>query len=187
MGTDETNPQQPGEQSQEPVNVDRRGQGELPLNVERRLSASEEQTEHDKAKFLAALKRSLGIVSQACQATGIGRTTHYRWLKADAAYKEEVEMIGDDAVDFGQSKLFDLMNGVSVLKGTGKYDENGDEIQERAYKRPPCSQSVQFFLRTKGRRAGFGDQQVIIHKETDVIDPEPRPNDLPDYLKEAKE
>lgn len=172
------------EQSEEQPTVDKRGQAKLPLNIERRLTASEEQTEQEKGRFLAALERSLGNVLQARQATGIGRTTHYRWLKEDPDYKEAVELIADEAVDFGESKLFELMNGVSMLRETGKFDEDGEPIMERVYKRAPCYSSVQFFLRTRGKKAGYGDQQVIIQKETDVIDPKPLPGqEIPDYLK----
>ena len=183
MGTEE----QSAEQLGEPVNVDRKGQGELPLNVVRRLSAAEEQTEQEKGRFLAALERSLGNVLQARQATGVGRTTHYRWLKEDPAYKEAVQLIDDEAIDFGQSKLFELMNGVSMLRESGKFDAEGNPIQERVYQRAPCYSSVQFFLRTRGKKAGYGDQQVVIRQEAEVIDPTPRSADVPDWAKKPTE
>ena len=49
--------------------------------------------EQQKKNMIDALTLSLGIVSTACQKAGIGRTTHYRWLKEDEQYAEEVRQV----------------------------------------------------------------------------------------------
>ena len=37
------------------------------------------KTEHHKKALLEALKKSLGIVTNACERVDVGRTTYYEW------------------------------------------------------------------------------------------------------------
>ena len=51
-----------------------------------------------KKAFLAAFRQT-GNVRLACEAAQVGRSTHYRWLEADAAYEEAFELAKEDAAD----------------------------------------------------------------------------------------
>lgn len=92
--------------------------------------------EQAKKTFLEVLERSLGIVSTACEKTGTGRTTHYRWLKEDSEYKEAVRAIEERTIDFAESHLHALIK-----------DKN------------PAA--TIFFLKTKGKKRGYIERQEI--------------------------
>jgi hypothetical protein len=64
-----------------------------------------EQTEHLKKRFLEALEKSMGIVTPACKAAGIGRTTYYLWRNSDEAFKEAADDVKNVQIDFVESKL----------------------------------------------------------------------------------
>lgn len=51
-----------------------------------------------KAAFLAAYARC-GIVSRACRAAEVGRTTHYEWVKTDPEYKAALENARHEAIE----------------------------------------------------------------------------------------
>jgi len=89
-----------------------------------------------KEEMLDALERSLGIVSTAAKMVSIDRSTHYAWMKADAAYKKAVESISDSVLDFAESHLYKL-----VKEGN------------------PAA--TIFFLKTKGKKRGYIERQEI--------------------------
>ena len=89
-----------------------------------------------KSRTLDALERSLGIVSTAAKMVSIDRSTHYAWMKADAAYKKAVESISDSVLDFAESHLYKL-----VKEGN------------------PAA--TIFFLKTKGKKRGYIERQEI--------------------------
>lgn len=90
--------------------------------------------------MIAALEKSLGIVTTACKNVGIDRRTHYRWLKDDQDYKEAVESVEDIALDFAESQLH-------------KQIKDGNPT------------STIFYLKTKAKRRGYIERQEI-HQET---------------------
>lgn len=83
-----------------------------------------------KEHLLSFLKKSLGVVTTACDAAGVSRDTHYRWYKDDGIYQQNVDNITNTALDFVESKLYE-----SIKKGT-----------------PAC---IIFYLKTKGKRRGY--------------------------------
>lgn len=89
-----------------------------------------------KKAMIAALTKSLGIVSAACQQVGVSRWTHYDWMQKDAKYKTEVENISENAVDFAEGKLLAKIN-------------SGDTI------------ATIFYLKTKGKARGYVEKQEI--------------------------
>jgi hypothetical protein len=95
-----------------------------------------DKTEQHKKAMLDALEKSLGVVTSACKIVGIGRTTHYEWMKDDADYKKAVEEIGDVAIDFAESQLH-------------KQIQDGN------------STATIFFLKTKGKKRGYVESQEI--------------------------
>jgi len=95
-----------------------------------------DKTEQHKKAMLDALEKSLGVVTAACKAVGIGRTTHYLWMQDDAEYKKAVEELGDVAIDFAESQLH-------------KQIKDGN------------STATIFFLKTKGKKRGYVERQEI--------------------------
>jgi hypothetical protein len=95
-----------------------------------------DKTEQHKKAMLDALEKSLGIVTAACKAVGIGRTTHYLWMQEDKEYKKAVDELGDVAIDFAESQLH-------------KQIRDGN------------STATIFFLKTKGRGRGYVERQEI--------------------------
>lgn len=101
----------------------------------------ERQKRENKEKFLVSLRKHLGIITYACEETGIGRRTVYNWMSADTRFMEEVKGIDDRQADFVERKLMELVNG---------HGKPGD-----ADYIPPNSKAVIFYLATKGKRKGY--------------------------------
>lgn len=63
------------------------------------------------------------IIEVACQKTGIGRSTYYRWLKEDKKFLAKTE----DALGYGRDRMNDMAESVVVKKvsegdlGASKY------------------------------------------------------------------
>jgi hypothetical protein len=95
-----------------------------------------DKTEQHKRAMLDALEKSLGVVTAACKAVGIGRTTHYLWLQEDAEYRAAVESLSDVALDFAESQLH-------------KQIKEGN------------STATIFFLKTKGKKRGYIERQEV--------------------------
>jgi hypothetical protein len=104
-----------------------------------------------KDAMLFALERTRGIVSPACRHAGISRDTHYRWLREDEQYLENVEDMKNVAHDFVESKLLQLINGVAVMGSDGK----------TIYQRPPDNASVIFYLKTQCKHRGYIERADI--------------------------
>lgn len=68
-----------------------------------------QQTRQDKKAFLEALEKKLGIITEACKATGIPRSRIYQWINKDKTFRENVDAVGEVACDFAESKLFTLI------------------------------------------------------------------------------
>ena len=83
-----------------------------------------------KKKFLEALEKCLGVVTQACKLSKMPRSTHYHWLKTDELYKEAVESISEMAIDFAESSLY-------------------EQIKEGN------TPATIFYLKTKGKNRGY--------------------------------
>ncbi len=89
-----------------------------------------------KKAMYDALVKQLGVVTAAAKQVGIGRTTHYKWLREDENYRAWVEEIPDITLDFVENALF-------------------RQIQEGN------TTSIIFFLKTKGRERGYVEKQEI--------------------------
>lgn len=133
------------------------------------------KTEHiKKAAVLEALRKSLGVVTDACEQAKIGRTTFYGWLKNDPEFADEVKNIDDVAKDFIESKMYELMNGVKVKGKKG------------VYKIPPNPTAVIHGAKTKCRDRGWGERTELTGPNGQPL----YPNDkmTPEQVKEcAKE
>jgi hypothetical protein len=64
-----------------------------------------------KRALLQALEKTLGVVTAACEKSGVSRSAHYKWVAEDDEYRKAVESISDMAIDFAESKLYQLISG----------------------------------------------------------------------------
>jgi hypothetical protein len=94
------------------------------------------KTDTKKGQMLEALERSLGIVTSACTAVGIHRSTHYEWMKQDKEYARSVKAIDSRTLDFAESHLHKLI-------------KEGNPA------------ATIFFLKTKGKQRGYVERQEI--------------------------
>lgn len=90
----------------------------------------------NKKNLLAALEKSLGIVSTACERAKISRDTHYRWMREDDEYRLAAESIDELVLDFAESQLH-------------------KQIKENN------TAATIFFLKTKGKKRGYVES--ILH------------------------
>lgn len=96
------------------------------------------RTAKDKAALLAALKESKGIISRACEATGIGRTTFYEWKENDPDFKAACEEVTEVTLDVLESVVLNI-----AMAGQQERDQLN---------------AAQFLLRSKGKHRGFSDK-----------------------------
>lgn len=90
----------------------------------------QERTIKAKEIFLKAFRHSLGIITPACKAAKICRQTYYDWLENDQEFKQAVEDVGEEQVDFVEGALF---------KNIKAEKEN----------------SINFYLSTRGKNRGY--------------------------------
>src|ERR1700676_5470900 len=83
-----------------------------------------------KNKFPAVLKQYHGIVTDACKAFDISRSTYYKWREADPEFALECDEAAETTIDFVESKL---------MENIGKNDN-------------AC---IIFYMKTKGRHRGY--------------------------------
>ena len=62
---------------------------------------------HVKQSLINALEKSMGVVTTACKSVGIHRSTFYEYYNNDPDFKKEVNDIGNLALDFTESKMFE--------------------------------------------------------------------------------
>jgi len=91
---------------------------------------------YKKETILAALEKSLGVVTSACKAAEIPRSTYYKWLKEDEVFKAAVTDIENIALDFGETALH-------------------TQIEEGS------TAATIFFLKTKGKRRGYIEKNEL--------------------------
>ena len=102
-----------------------------------------EQNEHfsgSKKDLLEALSRNMGNVTMSCRAANVGRTMYYQWQESDEEFKNRVQEIKDELLDFGENKFLTLVQ-----------------------KEVPSA--VIHFAKTKLRKRGYGEvQQIEVHE-----------------------
>ena len=66
------------------------------------VSTGELRTRQRKSLMIKALKKTSGHISKACEAIGINRITHQRWMNADRKYALQVSEIQGKRLDNAQ-------------------------------------------------------------------------------------
>lgn len=87
-----------------------------------------------KKVLLAALEKSLGVVTTACKSVGLDRGTFYQYYHKDASFKAAVDDIENVALDFAESQL------------------------HKQIQRGEVSSTI-FYLKTKGKHRGYVEKQ----------------------------
>lgn len=129
------------------------------------LDTKAEKTDRRKTQMLEALRKTMGVVTKAAEMVGISRMQHYNWCEQDPAYKEATDDIIERKIDFVESKLFELINGVKVItKIDGK--------EQSVYTTPPDKTSIIFFLKTVGKKRGYNERVEITGADGGALLPE---------------
>jgi hypothetical protein len=102
----------------------------------RKKTPGRKSSRAEKKVMIAALEKTLGIVTAACKASGISRDKHYYWMNHDPIYKKAVEEIGEMGVDFAEGKLLESI-------------KNGSDT------------ATIFYLKTKGKARGYVEKTEV--------------------------
>tara|TARA_R110002020_G_scaffold223840_8_gene433070 strand:- start:3 stop:380 length:378 start_codon:yes stop_codon:yes gene_type:complete len=97
-----------------------------------------QKTDKKKKDFLISLRNNNGNISEACNATNIGRQTYYDWIEKDLVFKQDADDTQESLIDLAESKLIENI-------------EDNDNT------------SIIFFLKTKGKKRGYIEKQTIEH------------------------
>lgn len=111
--------------------------------------------------MLEALKMSMGIVTTACEKAGVLRKSHYEWLIKDEKYRKDVEDILEMRIDFAESKLQQLINGVSLKETKAFVIDKKIQTVDVTKSFPPDAASIAFFLKTKGKKRGYVEKTEV--------------------------
>lgn len=115
-----------------------------------------ESNKVDKHKklLIEALNGCKGIVSTACKSVGLSRTTYYEYYNEDPEFAKMADEAQENAIDFVEGKLFEKINGVSVIRYTSKGEED-------VYEQPPSDTAIIFYLKTKGKKRGYVERSEV--------------------------
>lgn len=114
---------------------------------------------------MKALEASLGVVSTACMSCGVPRSTFYEWMNSDPVFKQQADAVNDLCLDFAESKLFQLINGVKLK--TKMKDKDGKDIE--IYEIPPNVAATIFFLKTRGKHRGYVERTEVTGKDGEAL------------------
>ncbi len=89
-----------------------------------------------KKRALLAAFRETGNVRLACETAGVGRSSHYRWLEADAAYQEAFELAKEDAADILEAEARRRSTGRRPGTRRIRGSRRGREKRTRSVGRP---------------------------------------------------
>ena len=96
------------------------------------------KTDIKKKAMIAALTKTLGVVTTAVNIVKMDRSMHYDWMALDPEYRKAVLSIEDVALDFAESKLHTRIG-------------SGDTT------------ATIFFLKTKGKKRGYIERSEVQH------------------------
>lgn len=91
---------------------------------------SKHRPEKYKSDLLISLKKTLGVITPACEEVGLSRDTFYRYYNEDEVFRAAVDDINEIALDFTENQLL-------------KKIKEGSE------------RSILFYMKYKGRKRGY--------------------------------
>ena len=99
----------------------------------------QDRTRIKKAKVLEALAQTLGVVTPACKAVSIARSTFYLWKEEDQIFRKACDEIEGLRLDFLENELLRRIQNNSQGSNT----------------------LLMYELNNKGRIRGYGDDRRI--------------------------
>ncbi len=114
-----------------------------------------------KKAIIEMFDKKGGNISATCRALNVSRQTFYRYLKNEK-FKQEIDDIQESIIDFTESQL--------ILK-----------IQEG------CTSSIQFLLKTKGKKRGYTEKMEIANPEGEIFKTEVSQKELDELQAQIKE
>lgn len=124
------------------------------------------RTETKKRDILAALKKTRGIITEACEQVGIDRRTVHRWREEDEEFALDMAAIGEEALDFAETKLFERMEGYTFSE-----QKLVDGVPFDITKHwPPDTTALIFYLKTKGKKRGYIEKTEIEYSDGAIIE-----------------
>ena len=117
-----------------------------------------------KKLMLESLAKCKGIISHACKIACITEKTHRDWYNNDNEYKETVDAIDLESTDNTISKLYELIEGVTV-----ETTVKGESV---VYTVPPNLGAIIYHLKCKGRKRCMLEDKSIdsIDKLTETVE-----------------
>ena len=64
----------------------------------------------DKEKFIEIYRKSMGLMTTACEKYGCSRVAIYELIKKDTDFAKRLEEVKERRLDFAESKLFEKIN-----------------------------------------------------------------------------
>ena len=100
--------------------------------------------DNKKKIFLQALVENKGIVTKACEATGIPRSRVYAWRDEDEDFVKQISGVQEVVLDFAEAKLFEHIDNDNVP-------------------------SLLFFLKCRGKERGYVERQEVTGKDGEAL------------------
>lgn len=104
----------------------------------KRVLTIQKRQEKLKLKFLELFPKNLGHISATCKAIKIDRSTYYKWIRNDEAFRQGCLDAEEEKIDHAEAFLFKEMKAGNTA----------------------C---IIFFLKTKAKKRGYIEKQEIEH------------------------
>ena len=121
--------------------------------------------DNNKKVVIEALEKSKGIISSACKAVDMPRSTFYHWYNNDPEFKAAVDDVQEFAIDYVESKLLEKIEGITVA-GRGPANDDGEPP---VYEVPPSDTAIIFYLKTKGKKRGYVEKSEVDNNLTGSV------------------
>lgn len=106
------------------------------MRKKRRNQYTVQERQQAQEEFLACYEKTLGVLTPAAKAAGVNPSTVWRWKQEFPEFAQRCEEIEEIAVDFVETKLYNLIN-------------EGSEA---------CTI---FYMKTRGRHRGYSEKQQL--------------------------
>lgn len=129
-------------------------------------------------KMINAYKASTGNITKACELACYSRAWFYIKYNGNQDFKDEIDAITEQSIDFAEDQLNFLMKGQYVyrkkknkkgedIEGQFEVDAEGNPIRD--YITPIDGSSVRYMLSTKGKKRGYTFRQEITGADGNAI------------------
>ena len=98
--------------------------------------------------IIELFRSKMGNKTKIAEALNVSRYSLYEWIKKDPALKQEIEQQEEANIDFVESKLFEKIKGIEMVKD----NPNGEHSY---YTLPPSDTAIIFFLKTRAKSRGY--------------------------------